>query len=282
MNQILSDGVWFNQPIRLKCNSYSDFQVTELPEQQPVAVITGASRGIGEASARTLAAAGYHVVLCARTRDRINDIAEQLRENGHSATAIECDVADRASTDALMNTVAASWDRLDVLVNNAGRLHTARRAERLGYQEWDLTVETNLTAPWALAVRAKALMPRGGTVVNVASTASYYPSTGLSAYDVSKAGMLMLTRVLALEWAASGIRVVGVAPGKVDTDLLAPIKALTESGKLGLNPQGRFGTPDEVAGLIEFLVSPAAAYITGVTIPIDGGELLVATSELGK
>lgn len=172
--------------------------------------------------------------------------------------------------------------RLDVLVNNAGRLHTARRAERLGYEEWDLTLEINLTAPWALATKAEALMPTGGTILNVASTASYYPSTGLAAYDVSKAGLLMLTRVLALEWASAGIRVIGIAPGKVDTELLTPIKALTEAGKLTLNPQGRYGTPDEVAHLVEFLVSPAAAYITGVTIPIDGGELLVASSDLGK
>lgn len=266
----------------------SDPQVTsKAPEspaidQRPIAVVTGASRGIGEAIARALAATGHHVVLCARTVDRINNLAAQLNDRDEVATAVCCDVADRASVDALIHTVDSTWGRLDVLINNAGRLHPARRAERLGYEEWDLTLETNLTAPWALATRARALMRSGGTIVNIASTASYYPSTGLVAYDVSKAGMLMLTRVLALEWAAAGIRVIGVAPGKVDTELLSPIKKLTESGKLELNPQGRFGSPEEVAALVAFLVSPAAAYITGVTIPIDGGELLVATSEVAK
>src|SRR3984957_2313269 len=140
----------------------------------------------------------------------------------------------------------------------------------------------NLSAPWYLACRAKELMTDGGVVVNSASTASYYPSRGLVAYNVSKAALVMLTRVLALEWARDGVRVVGVAPGKVDTDLVQPILRWSEKTERPLNPMRRIGQDDEVADLVVFLASPQAGFITGVTVPIDGGELLTAGSETGR
>lgn len=119
-------------------------------------------------------------------------------------------------------------------------------------------------------------------LVNNASTASYYPSRGLVAYNVSKAALVMLTRVLALEWARDGVRVVGVAPGKVDTDLAQPILRWTEKTERPLNPMRRIGQDREVADLVAFLASPQAGFITGVTVPIDGGELLTAGSETGR
>jgi 3-oxoacyl-[acyl-carrier protein] reductase len=181
-----------------------------------------------------------------------------------------------------MDQVTSQFGRLDVLVNNAGVLPSASRAEHVAEADWDNALAVNLTAPWMLAVRAKALMPGGGVIVNIASTASFYPSTGLLAYDVSKAGLLMLTRVLALEWARNNIRVVGVAPGKIDTDLLAPIKSRAASGKIALNPQRRIGDTSDVASLVSFLASDSASYITGTVIPVDGGELLIASSDLAR
>ena len=250
--------------------------------QERVALVTGGSRGIGLAVARRLGRDGYHVALTARTAADLERAVDGIRADGGAATGIVCDVGDRSSLAALVAQVASRFGRLDVLVNNAGVLPEARRAEAVPYPEWDAVLEVNLTAPWYLASRARELMRAGGVIVNVASSASFYPSRGLVAYNVSKAGLVMLTRVLALEWARHGIRVVGVAPGKVETDLLAPIKVWTERQQVPMNPQNRIAQPAEVADLVGYLVSPAAAYMTGVVVPVDGGELLVASSETAR
>ncbi len=242
--------------------------------ERRIAVVTGASRGIGLATAGRLAADGLHVVLAARSEDAIEQAAKELCAEGFSASARVCDVADPQACVDLVDSMAADFGQVDVLVNNAGVLHQAARAEKLSLEAWDTSLQVNLTAPWFLATRAKQLMSAGSVVVNVASTAAYYPSPGMVAYHVSKAGVLMLTRALALEWARDGIRVVGVAPGKIDTELLAPIKAWSAKRQIALNPLDRIGTADEVAALISYAVSDPARYLTGVTIPLDGGELL--------
>jgi NAD(P)-dependent dehydrogenase (short-subunit alcohol dehydrogenase family) len=247
------------------------------------ALITGASRGIGAAIARKLAGQGADVVLVARGADAIESLAKELGETGVRALAVPADITDRSALRAVVDRVADEFGGLDVLVNNAGALPPAVRAEKVGWDGWDASLGLNLAAPWWLACRAKELMDdRGGVVVNVASTAAYYPSRGLVAYNVGKAGLVMLTRVLALEWARDRVRVVGVAPGKIDTDLVAPILAWAEKRELPLNPQQRIGTSREIADLVAFLVSDQAGYLTGVTVPIDGGELLTAGSESGR
>jgi NAD(P)-dependent dehydrogenase (short-subunit alcohol dehydrogenase family) len=245
------------------------------PAPEPrIAVITGASRGIGLATARHLAAEGLHVVLAARTEDAIRQAAKELNSEGLSASAQVCDVSDLESCAGLLDVVDADFGRLDVLVNNAGILQAAAVAERMPVEDWDRSLQINLTAPWFLASRAKRLMAAGSVVVNIASTAGYYPSRGLSGYHVSKAGLLMLTRALALEWARDGIRVVGIAPGKIDTELLGPIKKWSAKEQIALNPMNRLGTAEEVAALVAYVVDSPAGYLTGVTIPLDGGELL--------
>ena len=249
-------------------------QSSSSPSDLRIAVVTGASRGIGLATAQRLATEGLHVVLAARTEDVIKQAAKELNADGFSASAHVCDVADRGSCIDLLSTVGADFGRLDVLVNNAGVLQPAALAENMPAEDWDTSIQVNLTAPWFLASRAKQLMASGSVVVNIASTAGYYPSRGLSGYHVSKAGMLMLTRALALEWARDGIRVVGIAPGKIDTELLGPIKKWSEKEKIALNPMNRLGTAEEVASLVAYVVDSPAGYLTGVTIPLDGGELL--------
>ena len=246
------------------------------------ALVTGASRGIGAAIARRLAELGADVALAARSADKIRALAADLGRQGVSALAIEADMTDRDSLAALMDGVAGHWGGLDILVNNAGLLPAAKPATEVSWAEWDSALGLNLSAPWYLACRARELMGPGGVIVNNASTASYYPSRGLVAYNVSKSALVMLTRVLALEWARDGIRVVGVAPGKIDTDLVQPILRWSEKRNLALNPMRRIGEDGEVADLVAFLVSDQARYLTGVTVPIDGGELLTAGSEPGR
>ena len=246
------------------------------------ALVTGASRGIGAAIARRFAEQGADVALAARSTGAIDALAEELGELGVRALAVRADMTDRESLRALMERVGHEFGGLDILVNNAGVLPQAKLAEEHDWADWDAAIGLNLSAPWYLACRAKELMGDGGVVVNNASTASYYPSRGLVAYNVSKSAMVMLTRVLALEWARDGVRVVGVAPGKIETDLVQPILRWTEKRGVPVNPMGRVGADHEVADLVAFLVSDRAAYITGVTVPIDGGELLTASSEPGR
>jgi NAD(P)-dependent dehydrogenase (short-subunit alcohol dehydrogenase family) len=252
------------------------------PLQGRRALVTGASRGIGAAIARKLAEHGADVVLAARSVGPIEALADELNRLGVRALAIPADMADRDALQALMDRIRDEFGGLEILVNNAGVLPAACRAETLSWESWDATLGINLSAPWFLACRAKELMTRGGVVVNNASSASYFPSRGLVGYNVSKSALIMLTRVLALEWAREGVRVVGVAPGKIDTELVAPIVAWTEKHEMPLNPMRRIGADTEVADLVAFLVSDRAGYITGVTVPIDGGELLTAGSEPGR
>jgi 3-oxoacyl-[acyl-carrier protein] reductase len=235
-------------------------------------LVTGASRGIGA-----------DVALTARSAEVVEALAGQLRQAGTRAMAVRADLTDRDSLRVLTERVGEEFGGLDVLVNNAGMLPAAATAGAVGWAEWDHVIGLNLSAPWYLACRAKELMGNGGgVVVNNASTASYYPSRGLVAYNVSKAALVMLTRVLALEWARDGVRVVGVAPGKIDTDLVQPILRWVVKTERPLNPMRRLGRDDEVADLVTFLASPQAGFITGVTVPIDGGELLTAGSETGR
>ena len=250
-----------------------------------VAVVTGASRGIGAATAARLGADGYAVVLAARSVDDLETNVKQIEADGGSALAVPTDVTDLGALDDLVTATLDRFGRLDVLVNNAGVLPVAARSDRIPIEDWQQTIDLNLTGPWYLACRAKEAMDRGGeggVVVNVTSTAAFFPAAGLSSYNTSKAALTMLTRALALDWARDGVRVVGVAPGKVDTVLVQPILDWTARKELRVNPLGRIAQPSEVADLIAFLVSDQAAYITGTIITVDGGEVAASGADLAR
>jgi NAD(P)-dependent dehydrogenase (short-subunit alcohol dehydrogenase family) len=253
------------------------------PDDSPrVALVTGASRGIGAATARRLAADGFRVVLAARGADALAEEAAAITEAGGDALVVPTDATDLAALDALLEATREWGGRLDALINNAGILPVATRAEKMTIEDWHATLALDLTAPWYLASRAFPLMRAGSVVVNISSTAAYYPSVGLSAYNAAKSALLMVTRCLALEWARSGVRVVGVAPGKVETLLFQPIKRYVEATGQAPNVLGRIGEPEEVANLIGYLASPEAGFVTGSIFTIDGGELLTAGAELPR
>ncbi|HEY5333648.1 MAG TPA: SDR family oxidoreductase [Solirubrobacterales bacterium] len=235
--------------------------------------MTGASRGIGAATARALADRGADVILVARTEEAIVDLAEQLRAEDAKATPMVADLADADSLQQLTERLESEIPRLDILVNNAGVLPRARRLEKMSREEWDRTLGLNLTAAWQLSSCAKRLMGEGGVIVNITSVAASFPSVGLGAYCVSKLGLEMLTKASALEWAPD-VRVVGVMPGKVRTQMVEPILEYVESHDLSLNLLNRVAAPEEVARLIAFLVSDDAASMTGSTVAIDGGEVV--------
>jgi NAD(P)-dependent dehydrogenase (short-subunit alcohol dehydrogenase family) len=246
-----------------------------------VAVVTGASRGIGAAAACALAARGAAVALVGRSASALDEVARQVRTAGGTAVPLVADLVDPDATADIVPRAVAELGGLDILVNNAGMLPRATRSEQLSRADWDAVLALNLTAPWELASCAHpALVERGGgVIVNVTSTAAYYPSIGLAHYCSSKAALEMATKVLALEWAHDGIRVVGIAPGRVDTDLVRPIVAYDEKRGARPNPLNRLGRPEEIAAAIAFVCSDEAAYLTGTTVVLDGGEIVgLATS----
>jgi NAD(P)-dependent dehydrogenase (short-subunit alcohol dehydrogenase family) len=239
-----------------------------------VFVVTGASRGIGEACARALAAPGSTVVLTARSTKAIEALASELQIDGVKAVAFAMDVRSEANRAELFQMLERRFGRVDALINNAGILPRAARAEDMSHSEWQAAFDTNVSGAFLMACGLKPLLGRGSVVVNIASTAAFYPSIGLTAYCASKAALVMVTRVLALEWARDGIRVVAVAPGKIDTHMVAPVLEYASRHATSLNPLGRLGKGSEVAALIKFLISEDASFITGSTYAVDGGELL--------
>ena len=246
-----------------------------------VALVTGASRGIGAATAATLAARGAAVALVGRTAAALDDEVGRIRAAGGTAVAVVADLGDPEAPGAIISRVVAEFDGLDIVVNNAGVLPRATRSEKLSRAEWNAVLAVNLTAPWELAACAHPVLAQrgGGVVINVSSTAAYYPSIGLAHYCSSKAALEMVTKTLALEWARDGIRVVGIAPGRVDTDLVRPILAYDQQRGARPNPLNRLGRPEEVAAAIAFACSDDGAYLTGTTIVLDGGEIVgLATS----
>ena len=234
-----------------------------------IALVTGASGGIGDAIARTLHAAGATVALSGTRTAALEALAGSLGERAHVHTA---DLADPAAPQALVSAVEAAHGRLDILVNNAG-LTRDGLALRMKDADWDRVLEVDLTAPFRLCRAALAGMVRrrAGRIVNIASISGVLGNAGQANYSAAKAGMIGMTRSLAREVASRGITVNAVAPGFIDTPMTA---ALNETQRATLTagiPLGRLGTSADVAHAVLYLASDEAAWVTGTTMHVNGG-----------
>ena len=237
------------------------------------ALVTGASRGIGQATSLALARAGLAVALGYRSdREGAEDAAAKARVEGAVAIALPFDVRDEAAVDAGFAAIEAELGTVRVLVNNAGYTRDGL-AVKYSNEAWDATIETNLRGAFFCIRRALPRMMRAryGRIVNVASVAALRGNPGQAAYSASKAGMVGMTRSLAREVGSRGITVNAVCPGFVDTRMTEGASEALRTKYIEMTPIGRFGTPEEVAAVIAFLAGPEASYVSGAVIAVDGG-----------
>ena len=245
-----------------------------------VALVTGGNGGIGLGMAKGLAQAGAQVVVAARNTQKSSAAVQALKAMGSDSFALEADVTDEASVHTLFDRFESRCGRLDILVNNAG---TAIRkpVDQLSLAEWNLVMDTNLTSTFLCSRAAHPLMKRGGggKIINIGSMLSIFGAPFAPAYGASKGGVVQLTKSMAASWAADGIQVNAVLPGWIQTELTDSARAQVP----GLNERviartcaGRWGQPQDLAGVAVFLASSASDFITGTAIPVDGGYSITA------
>jgi 3-oxoacyl-[acyl-carrier protein] reductase len=239
-----------------------------------IALVTGASRGIGRAIAVALAAAGARVVVnYARSAGAAEAVVEAIRGAGGEAWSHRADVADEEQVEAMVKAVLEREGRLDVLVNNAGITRDGLLM-RMKSADWQSVIDLNLTGVFLCtrAVSRSMLKARSGRIVNITSVVGLMGNPGQANYSAAKAGVIGLTRSAAAEFASRGITVNAVAPGFIATEMT---KDLDTGRILGAIPLGRLGSPEDVAGVVRFLAAePAAGYITGQVIAVDGGMVM--------
>jgi len=240
------------------------------------ALVTGGSSGLGAHFCRTLAAAGARIVIAARRRDRLADLARALRADKRDVRTVDIDVRDVESVRAAMAAVAAEGP-LDILVNNAG-IVAVKPAMEMSDDEWNSVVETDLTGAFRMAQAAARLMQgRGGSIINIASILGLRIAHQVPAYAAAKAGLIHLTRALASEWARHNIRVNAIAPGYFGTPLNREFFS-TEPGRAMIQriPLRRLGELSDLDGPLLLLASDASRYMTGSVIVVDGGHSINA------
>jgi NAD(P)-dependent dehydrogenase (short-subunit alcohol dehydrogenase family) len=239
------------------------------------ALITGASRGIGEAIAHLLAHYGAHVICTSRKLEGCQSVSDAIRAKGLQAEAGAMHIGDTAAIDAVFDGLAAQSRKVDILVNNAAANPYYGPLLDMDLRSFEKILEVNLRGYFYSSQRAARQMAGGGAIVNIASVNAERPAPGQAAYSMTKAGIVNLTQGFAKELAPRGIRVNAVLPGLTDTHFAS---AITQDAKLmklmtQLIPMARAGEPTEIAPAVLYLVSPASSYVTGTTLTVDGGYL---------
>nr|WP_294528733.1 glucose 1-dehydrogenase [uncultured Rhodopila sp.] len=240
-----------------------------------VAVVTGGNGGIGLGMARGIASLGATIVIAGRNKDKAAAALAALRGTGAESDFIAADVTSKAACQALIAAAVERFGRVDILVNNAGT-SVRKLPQDLAEDEWQHVLDTNLSSAFFCSQAAYPEMLRvgGGKMINIGSMMSLFGAPYATAYAASKGGIVQMTRAMATAWAKDNIQVNAVLPGWIDTDLTRGARRQVEGLHASVEkrtPQGRWGTPDDMAGIAAFLASPASDFVTGTAIPVDGG-----------
>lgn len=237
-----------------------------------VAIVTGASRGIGKAIAMRLAADGRHVALLSRSAPPLNDLKAQIEQAGGEASVLAVDVGDGAALGKAVDQIAEQHGRLDILVNNAG-ITKDGLIMRMSDEDWAEVIRVNLTSAFVACRHAARPMMRGrfGRIVNISSTSGVVGNAGQANYAAAKAGLLGLTKSIAREMGGKGITANVIAPGFISTDMTDHLPQDVKDHVLALMAVKRLGTSDDIAAAVAYVTSDAAGFLTGQTICVDGG-----------
>lgn len=243
--------------------------------ENKVAIVTGASKGIGKAIATRFAREGASLVVASRSRDALEKVAHEIKSAGGEALVVTVDVRNADSTDELVKKTVSHYGRLDLLVNNAG-ITMGGASEKLSPEDWRTAMETDLFGVFfACQAAARVMIPQGsGNIINISSVNGILAAPRRAAYCSSKAGVNALTKVLAIEWADRNIRVNAIAPGYVRTELVQDVidkGAISMEAILRRTPQHRIGEVEDIAGLAVYMASDESSYMTGSIVTIDGG-----------
>jgi len=236
--------------------------------------VTGGNGGIGRGIALALAEAGARVCIAGRNEEKNDAVLAELRDAGHEAMATRCDVNEASDIDATLAATMEAFGRLDILVNNAG-IAALAPPESMSDDEWDSVVETNLSSVFRFSRAAYPHLVEegGGKIINIGSEYSLFGSPLVAGYSASRGGVIQLTKSLAVAWAPHNIQVNAIIPGWITTDMTAPVKEMDDMYRsiVSRTPAGRFGEPEECGGAAVFLASVASDFVTGQSIPVDGG-----------
>ncbi|HEX7009151.1 MAG TPA: 3-oxoacyl-[acyl-carrier-protein] reductase [Phycisphaeraceae bacterium] len=242
------------------------------PSAPRIALVTGASRGIGAAIAHALARQGRHVVCAARDTQKLQQVCQAIEQAGGSASSAVCDVSQPEQIVQLIEGVAKEHGRLDILVNNAG-ITRDNLLLRMSDEEFDQVIATNLRSAFVACRAVLRPMMRGkwGRIINIGSVSGLVGNAGQGNYAAAKAGLVGLTKSIAKEMASKGITANVVAPGFIQTDMTDTLPQAIKDQVVKITPVGRFGQPEEIAAAVAYLASEEAGYVTGQVLTVDGG-----------